>query len=278
MLKITSLQKELKDAATKYCRLVLTEDPVTWHRLVETTDDILEYRMGVGKWDKIDARSFRTLIRSVVQAAKSHKIEHLAVSFKSFDFPKLKEYGESWLASTLIENLQLAHYEFTTYKSKKKDKKPFSEVLVCGQLSSEAKKGLIRGQIVSEYTNKARSISNTPSCDMTPTHLGREAKELAKNTKVEVKVFGEKELKKLKMGALLAVGQGTKDETKFIIAEYWGAGKTKGKNTKKEQQPIVLIGKGITYDTGGLNVKPAGGMHDMHLDMSGGASVLATVA
>jgi len=277
MLKITSLKQELKDAPIKYCRLVFTEDPQTWHRLVETTDDILEYRMGVGKMDKIDARSFRTLVRSVVRVAKNHKIEHLAVSFKMFNFLTLEEYGEKWLASTLVENLLLADYEFTTYKSKPTTKKPLSEVLICGQISTEAKSGLVRGQIVGEYVNKARDIANTPSCDMMPTDLGHEAKELAKGTKLEVKVLGEKELKKLEMGALLAVGQGTKSETKLIVAEYWGAGKTSGKKDKNTQS-IVLIGKGITYDTGGLNVKPAGAMHDMHLDMSGGSSVLATIA
>ena len=278
MLKITTLKKELKDAPEKYCRLIFTDDDKSWHRLVETTDDLLEYRVGVGKYDKIDARAFRTLVRSVVRSMKSHGVEHLALSFPHKTFPKLEEYGEEWLASTLVENMLLAHYEFTKYKSKPESKKPLSEILLCGQISEEAKKGFVRGQVVGEYVNKARDIANTPANDMTPTDLGKAAEDLMKGTKVSVRVFDEKEVKKLKMGSLLAVGQGTKSETKFIVAEYWGAGKETGKNVSKEKQPVVLIGKGITYDTGGLNVKPTGAMHDMHLDMSGGSSVLATIA
>jgi leucyl aminopeptidase len=120
--------------------------------------------------------------------------------------------------------------------------------------------------------NKARDIANTPGCDLSPTKLGEAAKDLMKGTKVSVQVLGEKEITKLKMNALLAVGQGTRSETKFIIAEYWGAGKA------STQKPLVLVGKGITYDTGGLNVKPSGFMHDMHMDMSGGSAVLAALA
>ena len=278
MLKITTLKKDLKDAPNKYCRLVFTEDVKSWHRLVETTDNILEYRIGLGKWDKVDARTFRILVRSVLQSVKAHGIEYLAISFPHNTFPLLEDYGEEWLASTLVENLHLAHYEFTKYKSKPNSKKAVKEILLCGEISSEAKKGLSRGEVVGEYTNKARDIANTPANDMTPTDLGKSAEQLTKGIKMTVKVLGEKEVKKLKMGSLLAVGQGTKSETKFIIAEYWGAGKASGKSVSKDKQPVVLIGKGITYDTGGLNVKPTGAMHDMHLDMSGGSAVLATIA
>lgn len=103
-------------------------------------------------------------------------------------------------------------------------------------------------------------------------------KKITAKTKIKLKVLGEKEIQKMKMGALLAVGQGTKSETRFIIAEYWGAGKASGKKLTEAQKPVVLIGKGITYDTGGLNVKPAGAMHEMHMDMSGGSAVLAAIA
>jgi leucyl aminopeptidase len=105
---------------------------------------------------------------------------------------------------------------------------------------------------------------------MTPSVLAKTAQTLAKGTKVSVKVLGQKELKKLKMNLLLAVGQGTKEETKLIVLEYKGAAALK-------EKPIVFVGKGITYDTGGLNVKPSGHMHDMHMDMSGGSSVIAAI-
>jgi len=278
MLKISFSPKSINELPEKYCRLVLTEDEANWHRLVETSDGKLEYRMGAGKWDKINARTYRTLIRSIVQAIKSHQIENVVIDFSNFNFPKLETYGQSWLASTLVENILLADYEFKSYKTKKGKKKELKEVVICGELSNESKAGFKRGQIVGEYVNKSRETANTPACDMTPTHMGEVAKNLAKEAKFTVKVLGESELKKLKMGALLAVGQGTKSETKLIVAEYWGAGKSTGKNTPEDKKPIVLVGKGVTYDTGGLNMKPAGFMHEMHLDMSGGATVLSAIA
>jgi leucyl aminopeptidase len=277
MLKISTTPKSLTEAPKKYCRLVLTDKPTSVHRFVESEDGVTEYRMGAGKPASMTVRTFRTLVRSFVQAAKSHQVEFLALDIESVRFKTLESEGSAWLTSTLVENLLLADYEFTTYKTKKNKTDKFAEVLICGKLSAEETAGIKRGQVVGEYTNMARDIANTPACDMTPTHLGQAAKTLAKGTKMTVTVLGEKELKKLKMGALLAVGQGTKSETKLIVAEYWGAGKPAGKATKGKE-PIVLIGKGITYDTGGLNVKPSGHMHDMHLDMSGGSSVLASIA
>jgi leucyl aminopeptidase len=271
MPKITTSPKSITEAPKKFCRIILTEATPASHRFIEDATGSLQYRMGVGKWDKIEARTFRTLVRSMIQAAKSHQVEFLAIDFSALKFPKLNSYSESWLASTLVENLLLASYEFNTYKTKAEDKKALKEILVCGLESKEAKAGFTRGLVLGEYINQARSIANTPACDMSPTDFGNAAKKLMVGTKVQVKVLGEKEIKKLKMGALLAVGQGTTSETKFIIAEYWGAGKA-------SKNPIVLIGKGITYDTGGLNVKPSGSMHDMHLDMSGGSSVLGTIA
>jgi len=277
MLKITTFKKPVAELPAKYCRLVLTEEASSVHRFVETADGLTEYRMGAGKKEEVDARAFRTLVRSIVQAAKGHQIESLAIDLSSLSFPKLNDYKEGWLHSTLVENLHLANYEFTTFKTKKESKKKLNEVTLLGNLSKEAEAGLKRGQVVGDYINQARDIANTPGSHMTPTALGNAAKGLFKGLKVTTTVLGEKEIKKLKMGALLAVGQGTKSETKFIIAEYWGAGKPTSKVTT-DKEPIILIGKGVTYDTGGLNVKPSGSMHDMHLDMSGGSSVLAALA
>jgi leucyl aminopeptidase len=205
-------------------------------------------------------------------------VDFLAIDFSVLNFISLNDHSESWVASTIAENILLADYDFTKYKTAKPSKNALKEILVTGVESKEAKAGFSRGEIVGTYTNKARDIANTSAADLTPTEFGNEAKKLATGTNMKVTVLGEKEIKKLKMGALLAVGQGTKSETKFIIAEYWGAGKPSGKNIPDSKKPIVLIGKGITYDTGGLNVKPSGHMHDMHLDMSGGSSLLGAIA
>ncbi|MFT5036866.1 MAG: leucyl aminopeptidase [Candidatus Azotimanducaceae bacterium] len=277
MTKITVSKTDLNKAPKKFTRLIVTNDDKSIHRLVETKDGTLEYRMGVGKWDKINHRQFITLVRSIVQAAKSHQIEHLAIQLQNSPFPKLKTYGESWTVSTIVENILLADYEYNVFKTKKTSRKTLTEVMLCGGLNAEAKKGFDRGMTLGTCVNQARDICNTPGSDLTPNELANEAKKLAKGTKVSVVVMDEKAIQKEGLHALWAVGKGADDMPRFIVMEYWGLGKPTKSSTDKKKQPIVLVGKGITYDTGGLNVKPSGSMHDMHLDMSGGASVMASI-
>ena len=277
-MKVTVTKKELTHAPKKYVRLVLTEDAPSWHRLVETEGGQLEYRLGTGKRAQLTPRKFITLVRSIVQAAKSHQIEYLAIQLSNSPFPKLAKRGDDWVVRTLAENLHLAAYEFTTYKTTKKDTKKLKEILVCGGLTASETAAFKTGETTAAHANLARDIANTTAADMTPTELGKAATKAVKGTKASVKVLTEKELTKLKMGSLLAVGQGSQNETRLIVMEYWGAGKPTKSNKEKKKQPLVLVGKGITYDTGGLNVKPSGYMHDMHLDMSGGSAVIAAVA
>jgi leucyl aminopeptidase len=105
---------------------------------------------------------------------------------------------------------------------------------------------------------------------MTPTILAQKAKEAVKGLPVKLTVLGEKEMKAKNMQAILSVGQGSTEESKFIIMEYSGG--------KKGEAPAVLVGKGVTFDTGGINIKPSTGLGDMHMDMSGGAAVIHTIA
>lgn len=277
MLTITPKKHGLSEAPSAYCRLILTEEPSSTHRFVETANGGLEYRLGVGKYSEVTMRTFRTLIRNVVQIAKSHQIEKLAVELPQSQFPQLAAEPTHWYTSTIVENALLAAHEYTRYKTKKDKKKAFTELLLCGVDAKEEIAGVTRGKIVAEYTNAIRDLANTPGNDLSPSQFGEAAKKLLKIKGVTVVVHGEKELKKLKMGLHLAVGAGTKSESKLIVAEYWGAGKASGKKVAKDKQPLILIGKGITFDSGGLNVKPGGSMHDMHLDMAGGASVLGAL-
>jgi len=279
MTKITHTQKDILAAHKKYCRLVITEDSPSWHRLVECADGTLEYRLGAGKWKDMTTRKFITFVRAAVQAAQSHQIEYFAIQAPVAMLPHiLKEHDSQWILSTLAENLTLGSYQFLKYKSTKSKRKELKEILVCGELSAAEKNAFTRGCIVGTATNLTRDIANTSADDMTPTKLGNAAKKAVSGTTASVKVLGEKELQKLKMGLLLAVGAGTKHETQLIVMEYWGAGKPKKDEKSKAKQPIVYVGKGVTYDTGGLNVKPSGHMHDMHMDMTGGATVIGAVA
>ena len=278
MTTIKLSNKTFSAAPKKYCRVVLTEEKPSWHRLVETTDGQLEYRLGAGKAKNLTARAYRTLIRTIVQSVKSHQLEHIALEITSTNYSQLADKDETWFYRTLAENLQLAAYEFTFYKTKKKNQKQLKEVLVCGTLSKTAKSAFATGITVGEAANTTRDIANTSGEDMTPSKLATASKNALKGTKATVKVLGIAEIKKAKMGLLEAVGKGATDKPKLIIIEWWGAGKPTATDKKAgKKQPIALIGKGITYDTGGLNVKPSGAMHEMHMDMSGGAAMIGTM-
>lgn len=294
MTTINTTTKDIAEAPQKYCRIILTEDKTNWHRLVECKDGTLEYRMGAGKRKDATLRSFRTLVRSIVQAAKSHQLEYIALHVGPIGCPKLEAQGSEWFYRTLAENLTLAAYEFTKYRTKKTDQSKLQEVLVCGELTAAEKhhkgtsKNIVEqsspysigrafsaGLTVGHAANVTRDIANTSGVDMTPSKLATAAKTALKGTKATVKTLGAAEIKKLNMGLLEAVGKGASDGPKLIVIEYWGAGKPK--KGDKNGAPVALIGKGITYDTGGLNVKPSGAMHEMHLDMSGGAAVIGAM-
>jgi leucyl aminopeptidase len=268
--KITLTIKEAELLDIKYTRVVLTENTASTHRFIETADGHTEYRQGAGEWSEITPRTFRTLLRTVVQSLKAHKVEHASLALNRDNFPKLHVYDEAWFASTIAENLALAAYDYTVYKSKPDTKQSLKEIVVSEQNSATAKSGFARGIVVAHYVNTARDIANTHGDDLTPKALAAQAKKLATGTKVSVKVLELKEIQKLKMNLVEAVGKGSHNEPQFIVMEYWGS-----KN--KKDAPLVLIGKGITYDTGGLNVKPSGAMHDMHMDMSGGSSVMTAI-
>jgi leucyl aminopeptidase len=144
-----------------------------------------------------------------------------------------------------------------------------SVTLVCGVAETAAvRDGLHCGEAIAAGVALARECANRPGNHCTPTYLADEAKRLAKSHALEVEVLGRKEVEKLGMGCFLAVAQGSMQPLKFIVLQYRGAAKTAA--------PVVLVGKGITFDTGGISIKPAGDMDEMKFDMGGAASVLGT--
>ena len=129
---------------------------------------------------------------------------------------------------------------------------------------------LKKGQIIGAGSNFSKELANTPANICTPTHLANQARALSRTfSAVKTKVLGEKEMKKLGMDCLLSVGNGSVQESKLIIMNYAGG--------KKDEQPHVIVGKGITFDTGGISIKPSRAMDEMKYDMSGAASVLGTM-
>jgi len=129
-------------------------------------------------------------------------------------------------------------------------------------------RGLQRGAAIVEGVTFARELANRPANHCTPTQLASHAEELAREAKLKVEVLGRKEIEKLGMGSFLAVAQGSEEPPRFIVLRYAGAA--------PDDAPVVLVGKGITFDTGGISIKPAAEMDEMKFDMGGAASVLGT--
>ena len=169
-----------------------------------------------------------------------------------------------------------ACYVYTATKSKKKDKAkgdkaakepPRITEVVIGVPEADALREPFRQAVaVASGVREAREWANRPANHATPTMLGEAARELARAPRVSCEVLGPKEVAKLGMGSFQAVAQGSKEELRFIVLRYDGAAKS--------QAPVVLVGKGITFDTGGVSLKPAPEMDEMKFDMSGAASVL----
>ncbi|MBC7941717.1 MAG: leucyl aminopeptidase, partial [Chitinophagaceae bacterium] len=142
--------------------------------------------------------------------------------------------------------------------------------LVCGKAQqSEIQAGLRRGQAVAAGVTLARELANRPGNHATPTVLAEQAKRLGKDFGLKVEVLDRKDAEKLGMGSFLAVAQGSQEPPKFIVARWNGGA--------KGDAPVVLVGKGITFDTGGISIKPAAEMDEMKFDMGGAASVLGTL-
>ena len=143
-------------------------------------------------------------------------------------------------------------------------------ILLCSKAQQAALNGgLQRGQALAAGIELARECANRPGNHCTPSHLASQARKLGKAQGFKVQVLDRKDCEKLGMGSFLAVAQGSDEPLKFIVMQWQGAAKTVA--------PVVLVGKGITFDTGGISIKPAGEMDEMKFDMGGAASVLGTL-
>jgi leucyl aminopeptidase len=219
--------------------------------------------------EKMTLRKFFLLIRKMIMMAKGVNAEKVAFNFSDFKFDFMG-ISLNELAEIIGTQLDFANYEFNEYKTKTKEGFPKVEEIFIFGATKEIEKNILRGDVIAKEVNKTRSLSNTPGGDMTPRILAQKAKEAMKGLPVKVTVLGEKEIKKENMLAILSVGRGSEEESKFIIMEYWGV--------NKKNKPTVLVGKGVTFDTGGINLKPSSSLLGMNMDMSGGASVIHTIA
>lgn len=245
--------------------LELTPESICKHTIKDNIEKLL---FGIEKKDEINQRKFFVLCRKIIQVAKSQKIKRLAINPEYFNFPKLDNLDPKTKAQIMAEQFTIAEFEFNKFKKQSKEK-TLEEIFVITE-NLEIKKSFERGYIIGKEVNLCRDLANTPGGDITPKSLAQKAIEACKGTEAKVTIFDEKKIKELGMGAILGVSRGSHEKPRFIIIEYWGR--------NKNDKPIVLAGKGVTFDSGGLNIKPGDSMNGMHLDMSGGAVAIHTVA
>ena len=217
---------------------------------------------------KFSADFFRDYLASVVKGIKSAGFKNFHIALPEYE--KFKEYfdSEEYFIQTFIEGVYLGTYTFDKYKSDKKDTNPLTVKL------HSANRTMVRGVI--EKTNLlmqsvffSRDLVNEPANELTPLQLAERTKNELSDAGVKVVVWRKKDLEKNNMHAILAVGRASSEEPCLIKLHY----KPKGKAKKK----IALVGKGVTYDTGGLSLKPTLGMFDMKIDMTGAATVIGII-
>ena len=227
--------------------------------------------VGLGKMSKLGVSQFRGAIRAAANLLKNGKIKDV-VSYLGLE--NVGDTGAYYLARYTAETIGDALYKFTETKSGRHSRAtPLKKIGVAAGSRSDANKalrGAEHGQAIVEGMSLAKDLGNLPPNICTPAYLARTAQKIGRQHKnVTTRILGEAEIKRLGMHSFLSVTAGTTLPAKLILMQYKGAGRDK---------PIVLVGKGITFDAGGISLKPGPGMDEMKFDMCGAASVIATMS
>jgi leucyl aminopeptidase len=217
--------------------------------------------IGLGESKEYSTDVARSIASNITRYANLLMVSNFSIAGESFGL-KQNNYAQAF-----SEGLTLGSYEFNNYKTKK-EKGPKAEfVLVSGNIN---KKSLDKGLILGISVAFARDLSNHPANILTPSYLAKESKQIADaHPAMEYTVFDGREFKKMGMGAFHGVAMGATEPAKMIIVEYNGG--------RKAQKPIALVGKGLTFDSGGISLKPPTKMDEMKFDMCGSATVMGVL-
>jgi len=224
---------------------------------------------GMGQRKQLQRKGWRKAWAAAVAALLRTRIGSCAVALERPDARQLDDY---YFGRAIAEIVGAGLYRINDLKTAKKPPPPALKKVLAGPVrrAAAAERGFTHGAAVAAAANIQRDLANLPANVCTPTFLAEEARALAKrHAGLRVRVLDEAAIRREKMGCLLAVSQGSHQPPRFIVLEYAG--------TKKEQPPIVLVGKGVTFDTGGISLKDPPGMDEMKFDMSGAAAVIAAL-
>jgi leucyl aminopeptidase len=223
--------------------------------------------LGLGKEEKADADTLRKAAGGAIGATEARRGEEAAMIA-----PTTRRVRVPAAAQALAEGAVLAGYRFDTYKEKAKDDPPAVRQITFlyekPKDARSARRPAADGVAIAEGQNLARQLSNEPGNELTPAQLARAAQGMARKAGLACRVFGPAELKKRAMGGILAVGGGSANTPRLVVLEHEG---------RKGQPTVCLVGKGITFDSGGISIKPALAMDEMKHDMSGAAAVIGAM-
>jgi leucyl aminopeptidase len=221
--------------------------------------------IGGGKAKTFSAFDLRRVAGAAVRTLKSRSLRSLA-----FVAPQSNSLTAESAAKAVVEGAFVGNFEPDYYRSDRKDQKIDALTVVASGDQTKLQAALDEARIIGEAQNFTRDLVNEPSNRMTPTILAERAKKMAAETGLKCEVYGADKIKELKMGAFWSVAQGSDEAPALIVLKYEPAG--------APAQPVVgLVGKGITFDTGGISIKPADGMEKMKYDMAGGAAMLGAM-
>src|SRR5215472_5627361 len=223
--------------------------------------------VGAGKREQWDPAILRKVAGAALRYLKSRSVRNFAMLVREGEATE-----ES--AQAIVEGLLTADFESDKYKTEKKNDKRIETVLIAGYSEAErsrGEKGVAKGRVIADSQNFARDLINEPSNKLTPSILAQKAEAMAKATGLSVEILDEKKIADLKMGALLSVAQGSTEPPRMIVITY-------NPPSAKPGTPVIgLIGKAVTFDTGGISIKPSEGMEKMKYDMAGGATMIGVM-
>ena len=227
--------------------------------------------IGGGESKKLNAKNAAAMLTAAFTAvfASNAVSVHFAVASLT-----VKDETVPWICQQLAQLAESTSYRYNETKSKKSkavSAKLISVSAIKGARKKSLEEALKVGSAIGAGINRARHLGNLPGNICTPSYLADEAVAIGnKHSSMKVKILSEKQMARLKMGSLLSVSAGSAEEAKLIVMEYKGA--------KADSKPHVLVGKGVTFDTGGISLKGGAGMDEMKFDMCGAASVIGTMA
>ena len=226
---------------------------------------------GLGKAKDLTRLELQTLGGNVVKTLSAHAAS-AQVLVDELDGLDLKAHE---MAAEIALGARLGSYRFDKYKTKKKehDTPKLKEVKLHTKMATKAKAAFALEDKVCDGVFFTRDLVSEPSNVLYPETLAAEAKKLAK-LGVKVEVLTKTQMKKLGMGALLGVAQGSANDPRLVVMQWTGKPKRKGAKPTKADQPVAFIGKGVTFDSGGISIKPSAGMEDMKWDMGGAGVVI----